>query len=315
MRKINKILTLSLASLLVACGSNSNTKVIMPDNGANNYVRESEESIGNTYLNLTSIGLYNGQKGIHIEDSNIEYGVVLENLNVGDALPSSEITSTSKDVSFYKWCYYVSGGKLEYTTSVVEGINLYQAVYKYSGNYDFSKPSSSSTEDSSSSSSSISSSTTSSSSSSTSSVISSSSSSSSENISSSSSSTSEVESNVVRYYFIDQSWWNDAAAESWVYIWNSTLESDNYKLAWPGEMMTHVNYDSETKQNTWYIDIDLDLYDRCVVSRQKTQEDGSVSSWGAQTVDITLSKEFNTITLCSDASWGTATVTTSYIER
>ena len=290
MRKINKILTLSLASLLVACGSNSNTKVIMPDNGANNYVRESEESIGNTYLNLTSIGLYNGQKGIHIEDSNIEYGVVLENLNVGDALPSSEITSTSKDVSFYKWCYYVSGGKLEYTTSVVEGINLYQAVYKYSGNYDFSKPSSSSTEDSSSSSSS-------------------------ENISSSSSSTSEVQSNVVRYYFIDQSWWNDAAAESWIYIWNSTLESDNYKLAWPGEMMTHVNYDSKTKQNTWYIDIDLDLYDRCVVSRQKTQEDGSVSSWGAQTVDITLSKEFNTITLCSDASWGTATVTTSYVER
>lgn len=288
MRKINKILTLSLASLLVACGSNSNTKVIMPDNGANNYVRESEESIGNTYLNLTSIGLYNGQKGTHIEDSNIEYGVVLENLNVGDALPSNEITSTSKDVSFYKWCYYVNGGKLEYTTSVVEGINLYQAVYKYSGNYDFSKPSSSSTEDSSSSSSS-------------------------ENISSSSSSTSEVQSNVVRYYFIDQSWWNDAAAESWIYIWNSTLESDNYKLAWPGEMMTHVNYDSKTKQNTWYIDIDLDLYDRCVVSRQKTQEDGSVSSWGAQTVDITLSKEFNTITLCSDASWGTATVTTSYI--
>ena len=290
MRKINKILTLSLASLLVACGSNSNTKVIMPDNGANNYVRESEESIGNTYLNLTSIGLYNGQKGIHIEDSNIEYGVVLENLNVGDALPSNEITSTSKDVSFYKWCYYVNGGKLEYTTSVVEGINLYQAVYKYSGNYDFSKPSSSSTEDSSSSSSS-------------------------ENISSSSSSTSEVQSNVVRYYFIDQSWWNDAAAESWIYIWNSTLESDNYKLAWPGEMMTHVNYDSKTKQNTWYIDIDLDLYDRCVVSRQKTQEDGSVSSWGAQTVDITLSKEFNTITLCSNASWGTATVTTSYVER
>lgn len=290
MRKINKILTLSLASLLVACGSNSNTKVIMPDNGANNYVRESEESIGNTYLNLTSIGLYNGQKGTHIEDSNIEYGVVLENLNVGDALPSNEITSTSKDVSFYKWCYYVNGGKLEYTTSVVEGINLYQAVYKYSGNYDFSKPSSSSTEDSSSSSSS-------------------------ENISSSSSSTSEVQSNVVRYYFIDQSWWNDAAAESWIYIWNSTLESDNYKLAWPGEMMTHVNYDSKTKQNTWYIDIDLDLYDRCVVSRQKTQEDGSVSSWGAQTVDITLSKEFNTITLCSDASWGTATVTTSYVNH
>lgn len=290
MRKINKILTLSLASLLVACGSNSNTKVIMPDNGANNYVRESEESIGNTYLNLTSIGLYNGQKGTHIEDSNIEYGVVLENLNVGDALPSNEITSTSKDVSFYKWCYYVNGGKLEYTTSVVEGINLYQAVYKYSGNYDFSKPSSSSTEDSSSSSSS-------------------------ENISSSSSSTSEVQSNVVRYYFIDQSWWNDAAAESWIYIWNSTLESDNYKLAWPGEMMTHVNYDSKTKQNTWYIDIDLDLYDRCVVSRQKTQEDGSVSSWGAQTVDITLSKEFNTITLCSYASWGTATVTTSYVNH
>lgn len=55
MRKINKILTLSLASLLVACGSNSNTKVIMPDNGANNYVRESEESIGNTYLNYWTL--------------------------------------------------------------------------------------------------------------------------------------------------------------------------------------------------------------------------------------------------------------------
>ncbi|HCY68335.1 MAG TPA: hypothetical protein DHU62_06380, partial [Firmicutes bacterium] len=71
--------------------------------------------------------------------------------------------------------------------------------------------------------------------------------------------------------------------------------------------------DSKTKQNTWYIDIDLDLYDRCVVSRQKTKDNGEVEGWGAQTEDIILSKDFNTITLCSDTSWGTATVTTSYI--
>lgn len=123
-------------------------------------------------------------------------------------------------------------------------------------------------------------------------------------------SSTPIESSIVRYYFIDQSWWNSDSAESGAYMFNST--NNSYKTAWPGESMTRFNYDSEAEQNTWYIDIDLDLYDKLIIARKS-----GTTFWGAQTEDIILSKDFNTITLSKNSAWNSdgkkASFTTSYI--
>ena len=101
-------------------------------------------------------------------------------------------------------------------------------------------------------------------------------------------------------YFIDSSWWNTAAASTYIYVWNSREEIDNYKVAYPGEKMTHLKWDEETKTNTWSYVIDLDTYDYCVLSRRSG--DGE-NDWGAKTVDIHLTDEFNTIILSDEAKW------------
>lgn len=101
-------------------------------------------------------------------------------------------------------------------------------------------------------------------------------------------------------YFIDSSWWNTAAASTYIYVWNSREEIDNYKVAYPGEKMTHLKWDEETKTNTWSYVIDLDTYDYCVLSRRSG--DGK-NDWGAKTIDIHLTDEFNTIILSNEAKW------------
>lgn len=68
--------------------------------------------------------------------------------------------------------------------------------------------------------------------------------------------------------------------------------------------MNHVVYDEESKCNTWYFDIDLAMYDRAIVVRAHANaETGGVDEWGAQTENITLSKDFNTITLSETVAW------------
>lgn len=101
-------------------------------------------------------------------------------------------------------------------------------------------------------------------------------------------------------YFIDSSWWHKDAATSYIYVWDSTAPKDNYKVAYPGEMMTHLKWDEETKTNTWSYVIDLDTYDYCVISRRSNT---GKDDWGAQTIDIHLTGEFNTIILSDEAKW------------
>ena len=101
-------------------------------------------------------------------------------------------------------------------------------------------------------------------------------------------------------YFIDSSWWNKDAAASYIYVWDSTTTKDNYKVAYPGEMMTHLKWDEKAKTNTWSYVIDLDTYDYCVISRRSG--DGK-NDWGAKTIDIHLTDEFNTIILSDEAKW------------
>lgn len=296
MKMLKKLLLGVLALTVVSCsGTQEPMKNEILPNGENLYVNT---VIDNTvYLNLTSIGLYDGTKGSLIADSNIEFGYTLTNISAGDNLPGkSVITSTSADVTFKTWCYYGGEGILTYATKVVEGVSIYQAVFEYNGNYDFKPVTPTSTVNPTSTIEP------------TSTVVPTPSSTTSTTVVPPSSSSVEEEADIVRYYFIDQSWWNDAAAESWIYIWNSV--SNEPMAEWPGECMNHVEYNAETGRNLWYFDIDLNLYDRAIISRRSG--DGLGADWGAQTVDIELNKDFNTMTLIETASWGnTATVTTS----
>ncbi|MDY6141870.1 MAG: hypothetical protein SPI52_04015, partial [Bacilli bacterium] len=100
-------------------------------------------------------------------------------------------------------------------------------------------------------------------------------------------------------YFIDSSWWNKDAASTYIYVLNSTIEN-KYQVAYPGEKMTHLKWNEETKTNTWSYVIDLDTYDYCVLSRRSG--DGE-NDWGAQTIDIHLTDEFNTIILSVEEKW------------
>ena len=102
------------------------------------------------------------------------------------------------------------------------------------------------------------------------------------------------------FYFIDSSWWNNAAASSYIYVWDSTKEIDNYKVAFPGEKMTHIKWDSDSKTNIWSYVINLESYDSCLITRRSG--DGE-SDWGARTEDIHLTNEFNTIVLSDEAKW------------
>lgn len=134
MKNLKAILSIGAVFLLTLTGCNKQApKIILPANGENNYVSETEP--GKIYLNLTSIGLYDGSRGVAIADSNLDYGKVITGLTTGDNLPKDEITSSSANVSFYKWCYYKDGGVLSYTDKVVKNIDLYQAAFVYEGNY------------------------------------------------------------------------------------------------------------------------------------------------------------------------------------
>ena len=104
-----------------------------------------------------------------------------------------------------------------------------------------------------------------------------------------------VSQHIITYYFIDQSWWNEGAASSYIYLWNSNVK-DSYKVEWPGEKMQHVKWDDNFKTNTWSFDIDFDKYDRCIFSRRSG--DGA-SDWGFQTKDISLDKDKNAVILSS----------------
>ena len=119
-------------------------------------------------------------------------------------------------------------------------------------------------------------------------------------VSSSSEENSSLDQIGTTIYFIDSSWWNKDAAASYIYVWDSTTTKDNYKVVYPGEMMTHLKWDEETKTNTWSYVIDLDTYDYCVLSRRSG--DGK-NDWGAKTIDIHLTDEFNTIILSDEAKW------------
>lgn len=121
------------------------------------------------------------------------------------------------------------------------------------------------------------------------------------------SSTSSSQSTIKRYYFVDQSWWNADAAQSYIYIWKSS--SGSAPVKYPGQAMKWVKYDSTKKQNLWYFDIDTKLYDRALIGRYNTNTTGMTSDnyknyyWGAKTVDITLDMNKNTMTLQTSAAW------------
>lgn len=98
-----------------------------------NQVLLKELNEGEVILNLTPNGLYNGEKGSKSTDYHLENYVLL-NLNVGDALPTTDsITSTVEDVEFVSWQFATSDGELAYVDTVQEGQKYYQAYFNYVG--------------------------------------------------------------------------------------------------------------------------------------------------------------------------------------
>lgn len=340
MKHSKSILSIAATFLLILTGCNKKApEIILPANGENNFVSEPEP--GKTYLNLTSIGLYEGSKGTAIADTNLEYGKVLVGLEVGDNLPKDEITSTTANVVFYKWCYYQDGGVLSYTDKVVKNIDLYQAAFTYNGNYkptpstiatNTSTPSTPSTGtdvDPTTPSISVpdptlptpttsvpppppttdpSTSTTptptvpDTSTPITTPVVPDTSTPITTPVVPDTSSTVPVEpTKIVEFHFYDKAWWNEGGAESWVYVFDSKGVNE-LPATWPGVQMKHVEWIEALKQNLWTFEVDLNKYDTVVISRQKTIDD-TVTSWGSQTDNVKLDQENYIITLGDVPAW------------
>lgn len=85
-------------------------------------------------------------------------------------------------------------------------------------------------------------------------------------------------------YFQDASWWNEPAAGTAVYAWNS--QDDVKNAEWPGERMTHIKYDETGKFNYWSFELDIAKYDSLIFVR--VNGDGELADWGAKTVDLSI---------------------------
>lgn len=85
-------------------------------------------------------------------------------------------------------------------------------------------------------------------------------------------------------YFEDAEWWNKDAAGTAIYLWNSKTEISN---TWPGERMTHIKYDEVEKSNLWSFELDTNKYDSFIFVR--VSPEGSVTDWGAKTIDLSVS--------------------------
>ncbi len=274
MNKIkSSLLALSCLCLLAGCAQNLdnsslNETISSNDAEALNAKLASQLNSDEILLNLTKYGLYNGNKGNSSSEYNLENYVILSGITVEQALPTSEqISSSVANVKFVSWCY-PNKGELSFTKISVTGQKYYQAYFEY----DESAPATSSAPTTSeeqipTSQTPISKST---------SEISSNETSSSENPSSSS--TNE---NLRTIYFVDNEAWNTAAAYTWIYLWG---DNGNLK-AWPGTAMTHVEYNTTTKANTYSFEYDKTLYNKCIFNRCPSNTDGTV--WN-QTADLII---------------------------
>lgn len=81
-----------------------------------------------------------------------------------------------------------------------------------------------------------------------------------------------------------------------IYCFNSG--SNAYNAPFPGVPMTHVEYNSETKQNLWYYDFDASLYDTFILVRTNPN---TGENWG-QTADIAYDSNMTCFTL-STTGW------------
>ncbi len=85
-------------------------------------------------------------------------------------------------------------------------------------------------------------------------------------------------------YFEDTEWWNTSAAGTAIYLWNSKTEVNN---SWPGERMTHIEYNEAEKSNLWSFELDTNKYDSFIFVR--VNPEGEIADWGAKTVDLSVS--------------------------
>lgn len=122
-----------------------------------------------------------------------------------------------------------------------------------------------------------------------------------------------VSQHIITYYFIDRSWWNKDEACSAIYMWNSQDESQINKK-YPGVLMTKVgNYSSDNTRIVWSFDVDFDAgFDSFLFARTNSAGD---SDWGAKTVNMKLTNNYNQFRLKDNEAWGTGVETVWDIQR
>lgn len=97
------------------------------------------------------------------------------------------------------------------------------------------------------------------------------------------------------YCKVEHSWWTQANAAVGAYMWKDSVKNKD----WPGVTMSK----DETHEYTWYIDVDLSMYQNIIFTRI-SPSDGS--DWGAKTKNLVIpTDEKNLFTITSStAVWG-----------
>ncbi len=80
------------------------------------------------------------------------------------------------------------------------------------------------------------------------------------------------------YCKMTYNWWTDASAAVGIY----SFKGDNLATSWPGVRMTAV----AGEVGLWYADVDITTYPSVIFTR--INGSGTVSYWGAQTIDLTI---------------------------
>ena len=85
-------------------------------------------------------------------------------------------------------------------------------------------------------------------------------------------------------YFEDASWWQGYDVSTSIYAYGP---NDANNGAWPGVVMTHLRYDSDTSHNFWGIRLDVSLYTNIQFVRAG-YNNGILADWNARTADLSL---------------------------
>lgn len=119
-------------------------------------------------------------------------------------------------------------------------------------------------------------------------------------------------SNIKRFYFVTYNWWNNGSTVGqYIYLFNSTSSAEN--ATFPGENIKsqrEIVYgtvsdsaDDTSNECKYYVDVNLDLYDSCILTRALASDPTTATNQYNQTVDITLDENYDTYFIDNDNNY------------